>query len=358
MNKRQKEIIQSKLDNEKAVLEELKIVYSDALESIEKKIAILLGRSDANLSHVIYQVEYQRALKKQVSAILDELNSSQFVTISEYLTKSYEEGYLGTLYDIEGQGVPLIFPIDQERVTKAVVIDTKLSKPLYTRLGEDIGSLKKKISSVISRGIAQSASYADIAKSIRSNSNITMYQAMRITRTEAGRIATQATADAQQKAKEAGADVVKQWDATLDRRTRKHHIELDGQIRELEEEFVIPSTGAKAMRPFAFGIASEDINCRCELLQIARMELNDSFTKMNNFSKQLESFESPKNYDEFKEAFFSQQNMRYMNYVNTLEERYGTKNFKIIIKKMSDKEYDHYSELFRNNPVFNKTDGE
>lgn len=40
---------------------------------------------------------------------------------------------------------------------------------------------------------------------------------MRITRTEAHRISQQAAYDALKKAKANGADVVKQWDATLDK---------------------------------------------------------------------------------------------------------------------------------------------
>ncbi len=358
MNKRQKELTRLQLENEKRILDELKKEYEKALKQIDDRIAVLLGRSDADLQHVIYQVEYQKALKKQISAILDDLNANQFNTVSEYLVKSYEDGYIGTLYDLQGQGVPLIMPIDQEQVVQAITLDTKLSKPLYTRLGEDIGELKKKIASTISRGIAQSLSYAEISSGIRRGTALTMYQAMRITRTEAGRIAIQATADAQRKAKAAGADVVKEWDATLDGKTRPHHRELDGQVRELDEEFVIPSTGARATQPHAFGIAKEDINCRCRLLQRSRMVLDSGFTKMNNFSKQIEEFESPKDYAEFKKAFFSDENVQYMKYVNTLEERYHTKDFRAILERMTDREYNHYSKLLSQNPIYNKSSGQ
>lgn len=361
MNKRQKEILQLRLDNEEEVLKELKRVYEDALRRIDKRIAILLGRDDADLQHVIYQVEYQKALKKQINAILDDLNSNQFVTISEYLAKSYEDGYIGTLYDIQGQGIPIITPIDQELVVRAVNIDSKLSKKLYEKLGEDVGKLKKKVSSTISRGIAQNLSYADIARGIAKGTNVSMNNAMRIARTEAGRISTTATADAQRKAKEQGADIVKQWDATLDGKTRPHHRELDGQVRELDEDFVIPSTGTRASRPFAFGIAKEDVNCRCCLLQIARFELEseDGFTKMDNFAKELRTFKSPKKYANFKKAYFSDENVRYMKYVNTLQDRYNTKNFKSILAKMTDREYQHYSKLLAESPIFNaKNDAE
>ena len=74
-----------------------------------------------------------------------------------------------------------------------------------------------------------------------------------------------ATYNVQNKANENGADVLKQRDATLDKKTRKAHKFLDGQIRELDEPFEI--NGHKAMYPSNFGIPSLDINCRCAVLQ-------------------------------------------------------------------------------------------
>ena len=55
------------------------------------------------------------------------------------------------MYDIHGQGIPLILPLDQEQVLNVFTTDSKLSKPLYERLGEDIKVLKRKVSSEISR---------------------------------------------------------------------------------------------------------------------------------------------------------------------------------------------------------------
>ena len=55
-----------------------------------------------------------------------------------------------------------------------------------------------------------------------------MNNAYRIARTEGHRIQNQSVMDAANKAKDKGVDVVKQWDATLDARTRPHHAMLDG----------------------------------------------------------------------------------------------------------------------------------
>jgi hypothetical protein len=79
------------------------------------------------------------------------------------------------------------------------------------------------------------------------------------------------------KAKEKGADVLKQWDASLDGKTRDTHRLLDGQIRELDEPFEVH--GMTAMQPGDFGDPAEDCNCRCALLQRARWALGNSYTK-------------------------------------------------------------------------------
>ena len=369
MNKRQKLVLKAFLDNEEEVLNLLEKTYSESLADIEKKAKklqddieeldklaklsisdeekeVLLSRKRAK----VYQKQYQESLKKQVNEILDKMHTEEFKTVSEYLDKCYEEGFVGTLYDLQGQGLPFSFPIDQESMVRAIQLDSKISKGLYSRLGEDVAKLKRMIASDISRGISTGMTFKQIAGQLKAKTNIGYNNAVRIARTEGHRIQCQAGMDACYKAKDMGADVVKQWDATLDARTRESHAMIDGEIRELDEKF---SNGL--MFPGApSGGAAEVINCRCALLQRARWALDDSFTKMNNFTKQLETFESPKEYDEFKKAFFSKENRQYMNYADKMETKYKTKNWDSLLGKMTDKEYDDYSLLTTKNPIFNK----
>jgi len=309
MNKRQKEVAQSQLNDEKAVLKKLEANYKDALEEINSKIELLMARQDADMQHVIYQVEYQKALKTQVQGILDKLQADEFETISEYLTKSYEEGFLGTMYDLHGQGIPLIMPIDQEQVVAAIQHETKLSESLYTKLGKDIKVLNKQIASEISRGIAGGHMYREIARNIAGYAGIGKNKAMKIARTEAHRIQSTATANAQFKAKDKGADIVKIWSAALDAKTRTTHRKLDGQIRELEEPFEVD--GMKAMHPASFGRPEEDINCRCRSNSRARWLLDVPYTKWDanapviisdDGTTQFSLIES-KNYEDFKKKY-------------------------------------------------------
>lgn len=312
MNRRQKEVQQKFLDNEKVVLKQLESNYQDALDEINSKIEILLARQDADMQHVIYQVEYQKALKTQVQAILEQLQNNEFETLSEYLTGAYEDGFIGTMYDLQGQGIPLVFPIDQEQIVAAIQHETPLSSSLYVELGHDIKDLSKKISGEISRGIATGAMYTEMARNIASYARIPKNRAMTIARTEAHRIQCVATADAQWKAKKKGADVVKQWDSSLDGKTRDTHRILDGQIRELDEPFEVE--GKKAMYPGGFGRPEEDINCRCALLQRARwvLEADIPVTKWSedapiiideDGTTQFIDISDAKNYKQFKDRY-------------------------------------------------------
>ena len=333
MNKRQKQVIQSQLNDEKATLNKLKGIYKKALDDVNDRLAALKGRAETeNLQSVIYQIQYQEALKKQINGILDTLNGDQFSTISEYLAKSYESGFVGAMYDIHGQGVPLIFPIDQDQVVQAVTLDTKLSKPLYNKLGEDVNLLKKRVANNISRGIAQGQSYSDIAKNIavgmvgnyaRMNGGA-LYNAMRITRTEAHRISQQAAYDALKKAKDNGADVVKQWDATLDKRTRPSHARVDGEIRELDEPF---SNGL--MKPGdPNGRAAEVINCRCQLLQRAKCALDgDELDELKDRAAYF-GLDKTANFEEFRK--------KYMPASIANSENSGIINYKEVYRKKSE----------------------
>ena len=126
-------------------------------------------------------------------------------------------------------------------------------------------------------------------------------RARTIVRTEAGRVQEQANFDAAQKAKAAGADVVKQWSAVLDGKTRDTHRELDHQIREMDKPFEIG--GKKAMHPHDFGDPAEDCNCRCTLLTRARAALDKD--ELAVMQKRAEFFwlDKTDSFEDFKKKY-------------------------------------------------------
>lgn len=305
MNNRQLQVQKSLLKDEKAVIKQLEKSYQEAIADIDKYILQLLARKDTeNLQSIIYQVKYQEAIKKELESYLTVLHSKNFETLDEYLKECYKQAHIGTLFDLQGQGIPLILPLDQEQMISAITLNSKLSAPLYNALGYNVDVLKLNVLQEISRGIAQGLSYQEMARNLKNVTNVDYNKTLRIAKTEGHRIQQEATYNVQKRAIEKGADIVKQWDSTLDGKTRPTHRALDGQIIGVDEYFKSES-GYKALYPSGFGVASEDCNCRCCLLQRAKWALSDEeFTKMNGKTNELQHFESVDDYNKFKKVFW------------------------------------------------------
>ena len=299
MNKREKEVLQQFLSSEEVALAELERQYRRALQDIDRKIRLLM--SDELTQSKIYQVEYQKALRGQIEGILEKLHGDEFSTIQKYLHDCYQDAFIGTVYDIAGQGIPLIMPIDQAAAVKAIMTDSKVSNGLYDALGVDVKKLKTAIRQEITRGIATGQTYSDIARNISEVSKAPFSNAKRIARTEGHRIQQASAYDAQEKAKAKGADVVKQWDSTLDGATRQTHRKLDGQIREVDEPF--EADGKKAMYPGGFGDPAEDCNCRCASLTRARWGLDEAELQTLKDRAAYFGLDKTKDFDDFKRKY-------------------------------------------------------
>lgn len=309
MNSRQKEVLEQSLKDEQAVLDALVDNYTKALADIKKNIREL--QANPLTQSKAYQLEFQKQLEQQISGILDNLQGKNFSSIAGYLQTCYETGFVGTAYDWQGQGVPLVIPIDEGQVIKAVEKtgdDFKLSN----KLGVSTKELKQQVKTELQRGLATQLSYAEIARNISDYGQSNMNRSMLIARTEGHRVQSEARMDAMKAAKKKGADIVKQWDATLDGNTRQHHRELDGQIRELDEPFEV--AGMKVECPGDFGIAAEDCNCRCCVLQRARwaVEKVDPDTgeltegKYQKWNNETGGFIETTGYQDFKDRYLKE----------------------------------------------------
>nr|DAV45884.1 MAG TPA: minor capsid protein [Caudoviricetes sp.] len=314
MTPAQKQTTQYELLSEKKVMEQLERSYQKALEDVKDRLRQLDERTDVeNRQAVAYQKAFQQGLQKQLERILGKLHSKTYRTVQEYLQDCYLTGHTAVLYELQSDGLRLSLPVPQDKVCQAAVNDTKLVKPLYDSIGEDFAGLKKHITDIVSAGFASGASYGDMANQI-TGKMIGNYATLRggalgraklIVRTEGNRIANAARLEAARTAKQQGADLVKQWDSTMDRKTRPHHVQLDGQVRELDEPFEVD--GRKAQAPGKFGIASEDINCRCHAYSRPRWAVRaDSDYKYDNQHRALVKVSS-ESYAEYRAGYIREE---------------------------------------------------
>lgn len=317
------------LDDEERVIRRLQAVYNQSLKDITQKANALqeeIYKIQDKYNSIedeqeretlksmerskVYQKQYQDALKAQVNSILDKMHRKEFKTVNKYLNDCYDKAFTGNMYVLHGEGIPLIVPIDQEKVVRAVQINSKINKGLYSRLGEDVDLLKRKITAQISRGVATGMSYSQMAQQLAGYTKIGYNNAVRITRTEGHRIQQESTMDACYAARERGADVVKQWDATMDANTRESHQMVDGEIRALDEKF---SNGL--MYPGdPSGSAAEVINCRCVLLQRAKWALDQKELDRLKERASFYGLDKTKSFDEFNKK-----------YIGTVENSKGNK---------------------------------
>lgn len=169
---------------------------------------------------------------------------------------------------------------------------------LSDKLGDDTNQLKKDVVSELQRGFSTEMQYTDIARNISALGQASMARAMRIARTEGGRIQCKADLDCAYRARDLGCDTVKQWNATLDAKTRSSHQQVDKEWKELDEKF---SNGL--MYPGdPNGSASEVCNCRCTLDDVPRWYVESGGAKLRRNNETGEIIEC-ENFAEFKEKY-------------------------------------------------------
>lgn len=296
---------------EKDILNRIRI-YDNQINVLLKDIDSLTDAEKSILKSKIYQRDYQKMLQKQIEQHTKDLTSKVHTSVKDYMEECYQNGYIGTMQQIAKAGIPLTVPIDEKAVTRAMTLNSKLSKKLYTALGENVTHLKKRVANNISRGIATGATYKEIAYNIASNSNVGFNNAMRIARTEGHRVQVLSQLDAGRKSVAMGCDTFKQWDAALDGRTRPTHRALDGQIVPFKESF--ESDQGKVEAPGMFGIPSEDINCRCSLNFRPRWALDEDELQILKDRAEYYGLDKTASFEEYKKNFLKMQKAERIKY--------------------------------------------
>lgn len=384
MTKYEKEILQAQLDLEEKIGHDLKAAIQRALNKIAQKVkelqlseimeklpeAAAFSVLDTSGEPIelpqqrgqVYQAQYQREITESVQEPIQALETETQEIVKRSFWEYFTLGALATMYLLHRQKTPLIFPVsssaqhvDAAKCTSGIKVtfsDVHVAES-YKYIRNAYRDLQVRSVADISRHIANGVPYNKIARDMANNMNATPFskaysKAMTIVRTEGGRIRSEAEYQVQLAAKARGADIVKEWSATLDGKTRDSHMLVDGEVREIEDRF---SNGL--LYPCEAGqAAAEVINCRCVALTRVRRALNNGFSKMDNFTKEIRDFNTPEDYATFKEAYWSKENLAYMRYLDTLEKRYSTKNFSKLLAQMSEREYKHFHDLETASPLW------
>lgn len=186
--------------------------------------------------------------------------------INEYTPDVYALNFNYATYDIEHSlGIDTSFNLYNKNTVKMMLKDDPdlIHKKGDIDMYKDYKWNKKHINAALTQGILQGEGAREIAKRMQNVVGMDERSAMRMARTCMTAAQNQSRFDSYHRAEDYGLHVQKMWMATLDSRTRASHVELDGEIKELDEEF---SNGL--MYPAADGEAAEVVNCRCTMTKI------------------------------------------------------------------------------------------
>jgi SPP1 gp7 family putative phage head morphogenesis protein len=203
----------------------------------------------------------------------DELNnilSEQFGIINTEVTSTIKDLYTENYY-MQGYllaketGLNLNFGLIPQNVLTELVKKPNVSgKSLKDILGYSRYEQLTKERQAMVQGFVNGDSYRRMAQNLTDVFDKSYNDVIRILRTEGTRSSNYAQVDLYDRAEAKGIDIVRIWKATLDDKTRQDHRELDGEEADEDGYFYLGKLKAKC--PGDFGVAEEDINCRCNVI--------------------------------------------------------------------------------------------
>lgn len=285
-----------------------------------------------------------RALLHELDKSSVNLSKSLSEDIRGHLEATGKIAYNELFYEFESLNGGINFALLKEEELKTIidtpVANLKLSERLNRKQGV-VPKFRENIKHDITRLFLHGEGYPVIAARIAEWGHSSFKRALNITRTEAGRVQAITRQKSQKEAHKLGIEFKKMWVATLDGRTRHNHQILDGEKVEPDEYFEI--NGHKALQPHMFGIASEDVNCRCRT--ISRLAEDDSpLLRQDNATGEVSEW---KNYREWSalKTVENSINKVYNQGMNSSGAVYGAWNDK---NDPYNKERERHAELYYN----------
>lgn len=243
--------------------------YSTTLKKIRKQMHDLYEKHsvDGVLTHA-EMTRYNRLDKlfKEIARQVNRLTGKNRRIIKRLIEETYQESYFQHAYEIDrviaketGASIGIDFGL-----VKAESIKASTTNPLaFLAIDDTKKSLLYGLQREITQGLINGESYFRISSRVRDAMGVSANRALTIARTEGGRAMTQGQIDLIDQAEAQGVELKRKWIATMDGRTRDSHRKLDGKYADKDGYFTI--RGRRARGPRLFGIASEDINCRCDV---------------------------------------------------------------------------------------------
>lgn len=190
---------------------------------------------------------------------------------SAYTIDKYTGGKLSIGPD--GETLNADFILFDEQTVRRLIVEQPDVMPYYpperaVKRGIDLAYGKQQITQHVTSGALRGLGVGQIADELQERmETMNRTSALRAARTGVTAAQNAGRLDSYRQAEEMGISLQKRWLATLDGRTRHEHRLLDGQVRDIEEPFVVPDSGETIMHPGDPSAPGRLVyNCRCRMV--------------------------------------------------------------------------------------------
>lgn len=192
------------------------------------------------------------------------------VRVYQMLLPFYEQAFLRSAKEFDS-AVRKASPSFNGRNESAGAAYKRMANEWAAKRSQEISEhTQKRVSKVISDGVADGLSYEDIGRQVkeRMGGSVSASRALTIARTESHSALQSGSLET---AKLSGVIGKKQWLATRDGRERDSHSEANGQIVDIDAPFIVGDTELDFPGDPS-GPPEEIINCRCVVQYILEDE--------------------------------------------------------------------------------------
>jgi hypothetical protein len=247
---------------------ELIAEYKKALKVLKKEIGKYYEKYDMTYQEMN---KYNRLknLKKTMELQVGKLAKSTGKSMRGGLGEIYRRMYYATGYAMEkGVQAKLGYTMVDPAVVSASIQNPISGLTLNERLRENERQVIIKVKAAVTQGLMiPGTTYGDMVGNLTKVFEGDLNKALRVARTETHRCQEIARRESIEHAERQGVKGRYMWNASLDGRTRDSHASMDGKYADKDGYFTLPS-GIKTKGPGLTGIASEDINCRCDIIYV------------------------------------------------------------------------------------------
>ncbi len=222
--------------------------------------------------------------KAVISQDLYNVNRIATSIVNGYMPEVYAIGHNFATYQMEtAAGIDTGYTLYNREAVEKMLRENKALLPPPRDINKFKDGLwnRSMLQSVMIQGILQGESMTVLAKRLaKKTGDSNKKSAMRNARTMSASALNGGRYDAAKRLKGMGVDVKLQWRATFDTRTRDTHRQMDGEVREVGEEFSNGLLFPVDMEKFSHGglmkvsefnhLCRETYNCRCAIRSLVK----------------------------------------------------------------------------------------